>query len=108
MCTFTGNDQGWSWNIPYVYLSNLVNGELKSSSTASDRFIVRCEVTILSETKTVASFKRNDRFEIPPCQIVQNLGAMYGLSKYADLLIIVSGVTLTAHKIVIASQSPVR
>lgn len=84
----------------------MVNGELKSSS-ACDRFIIRCQVTILSNAKTVDSCKRKKRFEIAPCQIVENLGVMYGSPKYADLMIIVSGVTLTAHKVVVASQSPV-
>lgn len=101
------NPKGWSWNIPYIYLRDLVNGELKSSADGSDRFIVRCNVTLLSGIKAIASCKRKDRFEIPPCRQVDNMGAYYGSPKYADLQIIVDGVTLTAHKIVIASQSPV-
>ncbi|KAH9393310.1 hypothetical protein TYRP_022000 [Tyrophagus putrescentiae] len=27
ICNFTGNDQGWSWNIPYKYLTELTRAK---------------------------------------------------------------------------------
>ncbi|KAJ1260311.1 hypothetical protein BS78_10G222800 [Paspalum vaginatum] len=75
---------------------------------ADDSLTVECSITVLKELKRITiPAKKKEAAAIPPSDLHQHLGELLRSQKGADVTFTVAGESFDAHKLVLASRSPV-
>jgi len=72
----------------------------------NDRLTVECIVTVIKE-RLVSKTKSLPRIEVPPPNMAENFGSLLETDLGADVTFSVGDETFKAHKIVLATRSPV-
>uniref|UniRef100_A0A0D9X5L1 BTB domain-containing protein n=1 Tax=Leersia perrieri TaxID=77586 RepID=A0A0D9X5L1_9ORYZ len=80
--------------------------EAASPYLRHDRLVIHCDVTVIKDP-LVVSTAAGVEIEVPPSDILANLGGLFEDKKEADVRFIVEGEIFRAHKIVLAMRSPV-
>jgi len=71
-----------------------------------DRLTIECIITVSKEPR-VTGTKSFPRIEVPPSDLAEHFGKLLETKEGVDVTFSVSGVDLTAHKMVLAARSPV-
>lgn len=79
-----------------------VSGYLKD-----DSFTVQCTITLLKELPEIATSHRPANVAVPSSGLLRHLGELLQKETGADVTLVVSGESFAAHKIILASRSPV-
>uniref|UniRef100_A0A0A9DN02 BTB domain-containing protein n=1 Tax=Arundo donax TaxID=35708 RepID=A0A0A9DN02_ARUDO len=72
-----------------------------------DRLTIECDVTVIRESQLSGDSVESSEIEVPPCDIMKHFGKLLKDKVGADVTFIVGGETFEAHKIVLATRSPV-
>ncbi|RCV38479.1 hypothetical protein SETIT_8G145900v2 [Setaria italica] len=70
-----------------------------------DRLIIECNVTIFKESRVFETISC-PKIQVPPSDIIENLGKLLETGKGSDVMFSVGGQTFMAHKFVLAMWSP--
>jgi speckle-type POZ protein len=71
-----------------------------------DRLTIQCDVTVIKEPLVLTNMFSNE-ITVPPPNITEHLGRLLETGVGADVTFIVDGEILAAHKLVLATRSPV-
>ncbi|XP_011863894.1 PREDICTED: speckle-type POZ protein A-like [Vollenhovia emeryi] len=89
---------------------------LEADEILSDRAIIRlpndtltilCEVTMKTDIINISSQSIAKQYQVPECQIIDNLGLLFENEKFCDVTLAVHDKEFRAHKVLLAAQSPV-
>uniref|UniRef100_A0A0A9FVT4 BTB domain-containing protein n=1 Tax=Arundo donax TaxID=35708 RepID=A0A0A9FVT4_ARUDO len=81
--------------------------ELEASAYLRDDHLrIECMVTVMKEPR-VSEPKSFPRIKVPPSDITAHLGKLLETEKGADVTFSVGGETFAAHKVILATRSPV-
>ena len=72
-----------------------------------DRIVIECDVTVIKEPQVAEMAVISEDLVVPPSDLSVNLGKLLESEEGADVKFIVQGEVFPAHKIVVATRSPV-
>ncbi|TVU42658.1 hypothetical protein EJB05_09077, partial [Eragrostis curvula] len=79
---------------------------LKASTTSDDCLTIECILTVYNRPKATQT-KSLPRIQVPQSNMAEHFGKLMETKEGVDVTFIVGEVTFTAHKIVLATRSPV-
>ncbi|KAF8667328.1 hypothetical protein HU200_053003 [Digitaria exilis] len=91
-------------NDPSVYKYIGTSDMEASGHIHDDRLVIECDVTVVKEPQVAAI---SEVLEVPPSDLSVNFGNLLESEEGADVKFIVQGENFPAHKIVVATRSPV-
>ncbi|CAL5011283.1 unnamed protein product [Urochloa decumbens] len=97
------NDADPCWGVRYFSKRS----ELEASPyLRDDRIVINCDVTVITGTK-VSQSEKMCCIQVPPSDMSHDFGRLFNAAERTDVAFKVKGEVFRAHKIVLATQSPV-
>ncbi|CAL5007390.1 unnamed protein product [Urochloa decumbens] len=97
------NDVDPSWGVRFLKSRS----ELEASSyLRDDRLVIHCDVTVITGTK-VSQSEKKCCIQVPPSDLSHGFGRLFNAAERTDVAFKVKGEVFRAHKIVLATRSPV-
>ncbi|XP_044335619.1 BTB/POZ and MATH domain-containing protein 2-like [Triticum aestivum] len=93
----------YSWGLPYFKKKSELE---KSDYLRDDRLVIECDLTVIKEP-LVADTAITAEVQMPPSDLAENFGKLLEAAEEADVAFEVEGEIFPAHKIVLATRSPV-
>ena len=72
-----------------------------------DKLTIVCDITIATDQLSVTSNERGSNQQVPKCQLVDDIGALFGDRNFCDVKLMVNGKNFHAHKNILAARSSV-
>ena len=73
----------------------------------NDKLTIVCDITLATNQLSVTINKRDSYLQIPECQLVDDIGAIFGNEDFCDVKLTVNGKDFYAHKIMLSARSSV-
>uniref|UniRef100_A0A0N5CB85 Protein roadkill n=1 Tax=Strongyloides papillosus TaxID=174720 RepID=A0A0N5CB85_STREA len=97
-----GKDWGFKKFIRRDFLLEESNGLLPD-----DKLTIFCEISVVCETVNINGFSTATKVKIPSPKLTEDVGNMLESSQFSDCIIRVDDIDINAHKVILASRSPV-
>uniref|UniRef100_A0A0K0E7L8 BTB domain-containing protein n=1 Tax=Strongyloides stercoralis TaxID=6248 RepID=A0A0K0E7L8_STRER len=97
-----GKDWGFKKFIRRDFLLEEANGLLPD-----DKLTIFCEISVVCETVNINGFSTATKVKIPSPKLTEDISNMLESSQFSDCIIRVDDIDINAHKVILASRSPV-